>query len=520
VSIRELLRTYGYAIGLLAITFAIAIGWFLLDGRVGLNLADEGFLWYGVEALARGEVPMRDFEAYDPGRYVWAAAWSFLLGHNLVALRLSCVLFQCLGVFAGLLAARRLSRNWLFLTGVALLLSAWMHPRYKVFEQSVALMAVYAAVLLLERPTVRRHFFIGVFGGLSAFVGRNHGAYHVLAFGLLITWAAWGAGWRAWLRRCLAWGGGLFAGYLPQLVMFVFIPGFFAAFLRYVRFVFAEGTNLSRRIEWPWLVPTDIPPLARAASLAEGCFYVTIVAFLVFAAIRVWQSRRDGAMPQRLVLAAGCVALPYAHYVFSRADIVHLARGAPPMTLGILALAFTYSRRGRMAAYLVTPVLIAATLLAQLSQIGLAMELLSHERSLYAVNVQGERMLMPSAYARTLVSAHHLATKLAKPDEAIFFAPHTPGLYPFTGRRSPTNQHYFVFPASRDVDQHLVDELNAANLQWAIIQNDPLDGRDDLRFDKTNPLVFEFLRRNFRPVALESLPQNMVLLRRLQEPHR
>ena len=41
---------------------------------------------------------MRDFQAYDPGRYAWTAAWSFVLGDSLVALRLGCVLFGCLGV--------------------------------------------------------------------------------------------------------------------------------------------------------------------------------------------------------------------------------------------------------------------------------------------------------------------------------------------------------------------------------------------------------------------------------------
>ena len=109
-------------------TIVLLLGWFFLDGDIGVNFADEGYLWYGTEALQRGEVPMRDFQAYDPGRYVWTAAWSFVLGRDLVALRLACTLFACLGVFAGLLAARRLSRNGWFLTSVALLLAAWMHP--------------------------------------------------------------------------------------------------------------------------------------------------------------------------------------------------------------------------------------------------------------------------------------------------------------------------------------------------------------------------------------------------------
>src|SRR4030095_7269840 len=133
-----------------------------------------------------GEVPTRDFQAYDPGRYVWTAAWRFVFGRDLVALRLACTLFACFGIFAGLLTARRLSRNGWFLATVALLLAAWMHPRYKSFEQSIALMSVYAGVLLPEHPTARRHFGVGVLGGSAAFRGRNRGLYHVMAFGALV----------------------------------------------------------------------------------------------------------------------------------------------------------------------------------------------------------------------------------------------------------------------------------------------------------------------------------------------
>lgn len=515
----ELLRTRGYVLGLLAVTFGIALGWFALDAHVGFNLADEGFLWYGSEALLRGEVPMRDFEAYDPGRYIWAAMGASLFGHTIVALRLSCALFGALGVFAGLLTMRRISRNWIFLCGIALLLSAWMHPRYKVFEQSIALMALYAAVLLLEQPSLRRHWWVGVFGGLCAIFGRNHGVYHVFAFSLLIAAAAWRSGWKAWLQRSFTWAAGVLTGYLPQLLMFAFIPGFLRAYWPYVHTVVAKGTtNLTKPVIWPWLVGDGADGLFRISMLAEGCGYVALLAFLAFAAIRVWQLRAERTDLHRILFAAGCVAIPYTHYVFSRPDIVHLAHGAPVAALGLLALMFTLPRAGRYAAFASIPILTAGSVLAQLSQIGLAYEYLAPEKSLYRATVGGEQMLLGSFYARALVSAQHIANDLAKPDEGILFAPHAPGLYTFTGRRSPTNQIYFIFPASPEADRHLVSELEASNLQWAMVQDYALDGRDDLRFQKTNPLVCEYLRKNFGVVPLSTLPSHTVLLHRVTPP--
>src|SRR5436309_12962188 len=103
---------------------ALAGGLYLLQGRIDFNVADEGFLWEGVVLTAHGKVPLRDFYSYDPGRYLWAAAWAKLLGEGILALRLSTALFQAGGLFCGLLAARRVfPRAWqLALIGTVLVL--------------------------------------------------------------------------------------------------------------------------------------------------------------------------------------------------------------------------------------------------------------------------------------------------------------------------------------------------------------------------------------------------------------
>ena len=516
--IRESLRENSHVAWLLFIACALSFGWFFYDGNVRVNLADEGFLWYGSWALRAGQVPLRDFASYDPGRYLWSAAWSFVLGQGVVSLREACVIFQCFGVLAGLLVARRLSRNWVFLSFVAVLLCAWMHPRYKVFEQTIALMFVYAGVLLLERPSLRRHFWVGIFGGCMAFFGRNHGAYFVLAFGLLIALAASGAGWRAWCQRSGVWVAGMWLGYLPQWLMFVFVTGYFRSFLESMAEIFAKGTNLSTKVPWPWLVPATYSHWWRWSSICEGCFYVMLPLFFGLALLRGWRLGRAGLAANPVFVAAACVTLPYTHYVFSRADVVHLSHGAPPLVLGLLALAFTWPGRGALAGIALAPFLAAASLFANVSQFGATVRWMSPPGTLFPIEVAGERMTVTRVPAQILSSAYKLAHTLAKPDEPIFFAPHMPALYPFTGRFSPTRQIYFTLPATPEEDRALLAEIEAAGVQWVFLHDYPLDGRDDLRFCKIYPILCDFFSQNFESVPLSTLPESTIILHRLPRP--
>ena len=494
---------------LAALAGAPAIGWFLVDGRMMIDLADEGFLWYGSRAVRQGLVPIRDFQAYDPGRYAWTAAWSLLLGESLVALRFACVLFQVLGLSAGLLVARRLWPRPAFLACVAVALCLWMAPRYKTFEPSLALMSLAAAVGLLERPTLARHLGVGLFGGLAAFFGRNHGVYHLAAFVPLIAWAAWGAGGRETIRRYLAWAAGIVAASLPHLAMLAFVPGYAGAFAASLAEILEKGTNLPIPVPWPWRAGEDLPWWTRAVVLGIGWTFVALPAFLAVALARAARLGRGGLAAHPVLVASIAVGVPYAHHVFSRADLIHLGALAPILVLGLLALAGTFGR-----ARLLAPILLAASLPPTLHWTRIAVEVRTFPEEFPAVDVGGAEMRISRYDAAVLDGARRIASELAGPAEPIFFAPNQPALYAATGRLSPTRQIYFIHPATPEEDEALAGELHASGVGWAMLRDYALDGRDDLRFVNTHPRSADWLRANFALVPFPGLPPGEIVVRR------
>ena len=73
--IPDWLYTAALSVCLIGITY-------IIQGNIDINLADEGYLWYGSLQTSIGQVPLLDFQSYDPGRYYWVALWFKLFGNT------------------------------------------------------------------------------------------------------------------------------------------------------------------------------------------------------------------------------------------------------------------------------------------------------------------------------------------------------------------------------------------------------------------------------------------------------
>ena len=121
-------RWRGFPFDAVLITAVLLALNYLFWARIGLSVADLGQLWYGTIQTALGEVPMRDFQSYDPGRYYWGAFWfKILRDDGIMALRFSGFAFQFIGMVLGLsVLRRRVLKTWWTLAAAGLVIWIWL----------------------------------------------------------------------------------------------------------------------------------------------------------------------------------------------------------------------------------------------------------------------------------------------------------------------------------------------------------------------------------------------------------
>lgn len=477
---------------------------FCWQGHKGFNLADEGFLWYGVQRVLVGEVPLRDFMAYDPGRYYWSASLMYLLGSNgIMPLRLTVAIFQIVGLWMGLLAiARTMTRltkeNFLFLLLTTVTLVLWMFPRHKLFDISLSLLLITTLTLLIKQPSTRQYLITGIGIGLVAVFGRNHGLYGLIGSLGVMAWLN--------LKRATPvkvktgffwWATGITVGFSPILLMLLLVPGYFSAFWDSLYFLIEQKTtNIPLPIPWPWTINFSSLPLGDALrGWLVGLFFIGSLLFgLLGIAWVIWQKLKQQPVPP-VCIASIFLALPYAHFALSRADVGHLAQGIFPLLVGSLAFLSTCEAK------------IKWPLAAILSGTSLWIMPVFHpgwqchtSHQWVTVDISGSTLQVDPGTVNDIALLRQLANQYAPHGEAFIVTPFWPGAYPLLERRSPLWEIYALFPRGKAFEKTEITRIKAAKPNFAVILNLPLDGREELRFCNTHPLIHRYILHHFEPL--------------------
>jgi hypothetical protein len=481
--------------------------------REALPSPDEGYLWYGALRTLDGEVPLRDFRSYEPGRYYWCALWIRALGRGVVPLRLAVHAFYFLGLTCALLALRLSGIGWPSVVAAGILLAAWAHKPYKLFEPALAMFAVLAGVVLITHPGYPSTFAAGAVAGAISFFGINYSLYAgagLLGLTLLEGLKSSSVGSLAGLGVYLL---GALVGALPLLLWFVCARGAFSAFFerRFRTVVARRRTNLPLPLPWPWRpAPDAVSRLGwagwRFVARLIGIYFLLLPAFAwpvaAWAATVSWPRIQAHAA----LAAAAAVGTFSLHHAFSRADLVHLAQSMPPVILGLVALAGTglgWLAVGPLLGFGAVAVILAAHPRAARYR----------RRDAYVRHdVGGSSLWISRSSAELLDALESVVRSRLEPEDPLLAVPTLAELLPILDRRSAVYDIYCMYPASRGEQERMLRSIDEEAVRLALVRDDPLDGREELRFSRTHPLVWSHLVGEFEPLELRGLPPHFHVL--------
>jgi len=507
-------------------SMVVTLSWFLLTWRYGFDFGDEGYYWYGAQRVLRGEVPIRDFLAYDFGRYIWAATVMSLLGDDGIwGARVAAGIYQaltiCIGTFLALQAldnsVSRLTKI-LFAIAAALILNLWAIPYYKAFDYGTSILIVAMLAIILTSLSRARWFGAGLILGLAAIMGRNHGVYGacagVLAVGFLTFKRRSISG---LLQPVTAFIVGTILSFSLTLVMEVFNPGFMEAFIagviEHVRST-TTATNIPLPMPWPWTVSHGSDGwILWGSKVTIGTFFIALLLVPVLTILALSRQRiEDFTRLHYILLAAAFAALMYAHYAYSRADVVHLALSIFPLILILLTCG----------------VLIRQILPVAIALISLSVIMILQDAPIFTSAVLGRPMQTvvmngSEIYVRPFV-ANHLQTaefafaSMPNARENFLAIPNFPSLYALNRSKIAIWEIYSLSARDAKFEEAELARLKKTPPEVVLLSNHALDDRPQLRYSNMHPVMYGWILDNYRRMDTGPLSKLEVYVRNTGRP--
>ena len=487
----------------------ITVLWFCLTWHYGFDLADEGYYWYGSQRVLRGEVPMRDFLSYDIARYYWSALVMYILGDDgAFAARLSAMIFQftgtVFGVYICLLALRdKGGIRWIFALLVAAVFTLWVDPYYKAYDHATSILIVVMLVLMLKSVKPLEWLGAGVWLGIAAIFGRNHGVYGAVAVIFVITVLLIKSSSRLTIVKLSGYFAlGVVIGFSPTFVMMLVIDGFASAFVDSIVMLFRSGTtNIGLPVPWPWLGKWEwVGFFWTALKLTTGIGFVFLVAMPLFGILVLLYQRFNLSKDSNKVLfAAVAAAIPYAHYAFSRADLVHLSLGIFPTLIALLVVG---AMLGRFSSVFIASAALAFSLIALgNSQPYLSAHLFRNDFS--HVDVGGEKLWVSDYVHQKLERATNALSQNPEGTNNFLALPDMPSLYAIYRTKMPIWEIYSLSPRDESFEIKEIKLLEASKPNIVLLSDHALDNNPDFRYSRMHPIIYSWIISHYRIVNNE-----------------
>jgi hypothetical protein len=113
------------------------------------------------------------------------------------------------------------------------------------------------------------------------------------------------------------------------------------------------------------------------------------------------------------------------------------------------------------------------------------------------IEISGSDLVVKPRTAADVDLLRKLADEYAPNGQSFIAMPFWPGAYPLLERKSPMWEIYALFPRTQAFEQAEVERIKTAKPGFALVFDWPLDGRDELRFRNTHPLIYRYILDHF-----------------------
>jgi len=493
------------------LSILVCSGVFLLQWRYGFNWSDEGWLWYISQRTALGQIPIRDFFSYDPGRYYWSAFFFKLLrGNGLFEQLMANAAFGALGLATIYFAMARMQVRRAWRVAVLLALAIMLgFPRHKTYEQSLSLICAAGIAFVMAKPVAwKRWFAFGVATGIAAFIGRNSGLYFAAATLLLFLLLKFTGEQFAGVRTLLACAAGVIVGYSPMILMLCFVHGLASPFFQSV--LFAPHQQLGLPIPFPWHVHVKGLSFADALQARAVSILCIVVPAAYLFAIWKWKGK-TGDSYLRLACAASLAGLPYLHHAFSRADFFHIAQGIVPFAVVASALGVYLWQTERRRVSLAFSFTALALIFAAWLPYEPVIQYLRKPGSFEPIAIADKHFYVGANQAAVMKAVSSAFHQCGSVNGSFLAAPYYPGLYAFLNTKAPFWDLYQLWPRDDEFQLNEINLLKQNNLSLVLLNREAtMDGIEALKIDRTYPKLVAYITETFERSELQ-LPDDFEL---------
>ena len=487
---------------------------FLLFSKYGFGWADEGLLWYASQRTYVGELAIRDFFAYDPGRYYWNSFIFFLTGGTgLNDLLIATTAFGGVGLATAwyTMGYAKISFPWR-LTFSIIIAIALCYPRHKVYEQSLSLILVSIVYFIIVSPNLLKRWLVfGVLTGMVAFFGRNHGVFYVISGLFLVAYLWFDKGLKQPIRSGISYVSGIFIGYLPILILLTINKQFRIAFIESV--VSVLNWQLSLPIPFFWRMDYSSGlnfETINQFSIGAVCILVPVIymigIFVLFKSAFKHESKNNAS----LLGAASLAGIPYLHQAFDRADFGHIAQSILPVFIAIAAMIFYFpkSRNLRILSYIFcffSLIFLLSAWFCNLPSIRMLRVEATEPSSVTYYQIGNRHFLINSVQANVLTEVKKITQKCSVSDNEFLALPHFPGVYAYLGLKAPFWEMYYLYKRSADFQQRHIKAISRVKV-ILISPNATVDNIEKLKLKYTYGDLMDYIEKNYRKINSPILP--------------